>query len=103
MKERDLSFNFVCFFHQEQLNQFKTQTQQELENNTTNYQDLHGGLARYKASLAAVDDIGKSENENRAMLLPLTQSLYVAGQPINSSKLLVDIGTVSDANDSIFK
>ncbi len=93
----------VGFIYQEQLNQLKTQTQQELQNNTASYAALQTGLARYKASLAAADDIGQIGDEKRKMLLPLTQSLYVAGQPINSSKLLVDIGTVSGSGNSIFK
>ncbi len=91
----DLSLSLVAFpHHQEQLNQLKAQTQQELQNNMASFTALRSGLARYKASLAAVDDIGQKGDSKQKMLVPLTQSLYVAGHSINSSKLLVDIGTV---------
>ncbi len=63
---------------------------------------LRSGLMRYKVSLAAIDEIGEKGDEKQKMLVPLTQSLYVAGQSINSSKLLLDIGTVRGREGCIF-
>ncbi len=99
-----LSLSLVGFLYQEQLNQLKAQTQQELQNNMASYTALRSGLARYKVSLAVVDDIGQKGDAKQKMLVPLTQSLYVAGHSINSSKLLVDIGTVrGSSGGAVFK
>jgi prefoldin alpha subunit len=76
----------------EQLNQLKTQHQEEVQSLTANYAALRDGMARYQEAKAAVGAMGRKA-EGREILVPLTQSLYVPGKVIDGDTLLVDIGT----------
>ncbi|KAG5192951.1 Prefoldin subunit-domain-containing protein [Tribonema minus] len=76
----------------EQLNQLKTQHQEEVQTLTANYAALRDGLARYQEAKSAVEAMGRKA-EGREILVPLTQSLYVPGKVIEGDKFLVDIGT----------
>jgi prefoldin alpha subunit len=76
----------------EQLNQLKTQHQEEVQSLTANYAALRDGMARYQEAKVAVGAMGRKA-EGREILVPLTQSLYVPGKVIDGDTLLVDIGT----------
>lgn len=76
----------------EQLNQMKTQNEEEVQTLTGNFVKLRDAQARFSESISAVEALG-NKVEDREILVPLTQSLYVPGKVIEANKMMVDIGT----------
>lgn len=76
----------------DQLNQLKTRHEQEIQNYNAQYGDMRQLESRFRESRKALEVIAEGPEE-RSMLVPLTQSLYVPGQILDSDKVLVDIGT----------
>lgn len=78
----------------DQLNQLKQQHEQEIQNYNSQHSDMKVLEGRFRESRNALDVIASDPNaEGRAMLVPLTQSLYVPGEALDADKVLVDIGT----------
>lgn len=78
----------------EQLNQLKQQHEQEIQNYKAQHDDIRQLESRFRDARTALDVIADDPNaEGRSMLVPLTQSLYVAGEILDAGKVLVDIGT----------
>ena len=76
----------------DQLNQLKTQHEQELNSLRARHGDLTQAEGRFRQSKDALAAISKAD-EGKAMLVPLTQSLYVPGRLCDTDKLLVELGT----------
>ncbi|PRP85730.1 prefoldin subunit 5 [Planoprotostelium fungivorum] len=76
----------------EQLNTFKQQFEEEVQVLSNSWQQLKLASARFTDSKDALSAI-KTENEGKAMLVPLTTSLFVPGQLTNTEQVLIDIGT----------
>lgn len=77
----------------EQLDQVKQREESRLHALSTRYQALRGAAARIAASQQAVSEF--RSNQNAAVLVPLTESVYVPGTtpPQASSSFLVELGT----------
>ncbi|KAI1435044.1 prefoldin [Xylaria sp. CBS 124048] len=78
----------------QQLTQVKSQLDQELEHLTSSFTQLQSAQVKFRDCLRCVQG-GKSSalQENKSVLVPLTNSLYVSGTLTNTSHVLVDIGT----------
>eukprot|EP00904_Undaria_pinnatifida_P007906 jgi/Undpi1/4245/HiC_scaffold_16.g07611.m1 len=76
----------------EQLNQMKTQHEEEVQTLTGNFTKLRDAQARFTESISAVESLG-GKVEGKEILVPLTQSLYVPGTVVEANKMLVDVGT----------
>ncbi|KAI0882675.1 Prefoldin alpha subunit [Annulohypoxylon maeteangense] len=79
----------------QQLSQVKKQLDEELEHLTSSFAQLHAAQAKFRDCLRCVQDKNKSPalRENNAILVPLTNSLYVRGSLSSASHVVVDIGT----------
>lgn len=64
----------------------------ELKGFIANYEQLKDAQQKFADSAAAIQGL-PTGSEERAMLVPLTSSLFVPGVMRGDSKLLVDIGT----------
>ncbi|KAI1160571.1 prefoldin [Nemania serpens] len=78
----------------QQLTQVKNQLDQELEHLTTSFTQLQAAQSKFRDCLRCVQG-GKSPalKENKPVLVPLTNSLYVGGTLSSASHVLVDVGT----------
>ncbi|KAI1369479.1 prefoldin [Xylaria arbuscula] len=78
----------------QQLTQVKNQLDQELEHLTSSFTQLQAAQAKFRDCLRCVQG-GKSPalQENKAILVPLTNSLYVSGTLSSASHVIVDVGT----------
>ncbi|CAM9262696.1 unnamed protein product [Ectocarpus fasciculatus] len=76
----------------EQLNQMKTQHEEEVQTLSGNFMKLRDAQARFSESISAVEALG-SKTEDKEILVPLTQSLYVPGRIVEADKMMVDVGT----------
>ncbi|CAM9906973.1 unnamed protein product [Scytosiphon promiscuus] len=76
----------------EQLNQMKTQHEEEVQNLSGNFVKLRDAQARFSESITAVEALG-TKVEDKEILVPLTQSLYVPGRIVEADKMMVDVGT----------
>ncbi|TRX98195.1 hypothetical protein FHL15_000840 [Xylaria flabelliformis] len=78
----------------QQLTQVKNQLDQELEHLTSSFTQLQAAQAKFRDCLRCVQG-GKSSalQENKPILVPLTNSLYVGGTLASASHVLVDVGT----------
>lgn len=76
----------------DQLNNLKTQHEQELNSLSARHGDLKQAEGRFRQSKDALNAISK-DDEGKRMLVPLTQSLYVPGKLCDTDKLLVELGT----------
>ncbi|KAI1214014.1 Prefoldin alpha subunit [Annulohypoxylon truncatum] len=79
----------------QQLSQVKKQLDEELEHLTSSFAQLHAAQAKFRDCLRCVQDKNKSPalRENKSILVPLTNSLYVGGILSSASHVVVDIGT----------
>ncbi|KAF3060017.1 putative prefoldin subunit 5 [Daldinia childiae] len=79
----------------QQLSQVKKQLDEELEHLTSSFTQLHAAQSKFRECLRCVQDKNKSPalRENNAILVPLTNSLYVRGTLADASHVVVDIGT----------
>ncbi|ESX00752.1 hypothetical protein HPODL_00168 [Ogataea parapolymorpha DL-1] len=75
----------------EQILEFKRQLNGELEHLETSYQALKTAQAKYQDCGDNVQRI--NANDKKALLVPLTSSLYVPGKVKDSDKFLIDVGT----------
>ena len=76
----------------EQLNQLKSQFENELKQFTTSYSGLKEAQTRFTNSNLALNEL-KPENKNKDILVPLTSSIYIPGKLNNINNVLVEIGT----------
>ncbi|KAK6064442.1 byr1-binding protein bob1 [Seiridium cupressi] len=77
-----------------QLSQVKKQLDEELEHLTTSFTQLAAAQSKFRECLRCVQG-GKSPalEENKSILVPLTNSLYVRGKLASASHVIVDVGT----------
>ncbi|KFH42669.1 prefoldin subunit-like protein [Hapsidospora chrysogenum ATCC 11550] len=78
----------------EQLAQVKKQLDEELEHLTQSFSQLHGAQNKFRDCLRTVQHRkNASADSSNAVLVPLTNSLYVRGELTNTERVLVDVGT----------
>lgn len=77
----------------EELNQIKQQEESRLQALTNRYAQLRAAAARLNASQNAIAELAPSSSEGKAVMVPLTESVYVPGTLKDTNKLLVEIGT----------
>ncbi|KAL1916208.1 uncharacterized protein VTP21DRAFT_5825 [Calcarisporiella thermophila] len=75
-----------------QLQQIKTQLEEELSHLTNSYAQLRSAQAKFVDCGESVKMLSQSDAE-RPILVPLTSSLYVPGAIADVEKVIVDIGT----------
>ena len=75
-----------------QMQQIKQQLEQEIQYLTESLQQLSMANARFLESQRSCRVL-TSDNEGKEILVPLTTSLYVPGQLVDTSRVLLDIGT----------
>ena len=76
----------------DQLNQLKSQHEQELNQLRERHSSLKQAEGRFRQSKDALAAISK-DDEGKSMLVLLTQSLYVPGKLCDVDSLLVELGT----------
>ncbi|PHH91746.1 hypothetical protein CDD83_10450 [Cordyceps sp. RAO-2017] len=78
----------------QQLAQVKKQLDEELGHLTSSYAQLHGAQNKFKDCLQCVTSQSMvSDEAQKSILVPLTNSLYVRGELAKSDTVLVDVGT----------
>ncbi|KZL68962.1 alpha subunit [Colletotrichum incanum] len=77
----------------QQLSQVKKQLEEELEHLTTSFAQLHSAQAKFKECLRCVKSRPGSQDGEKSVLVPLTNSLYVRGELSDPKHVIVDIGT----------
>ncbi|KAI9899590.1 hypothetical protein N3K66_006051 [Trichothecium roseum] len=77
----------------QQLSQVKKQLDEELEHLTSSFAQLHQAQNKFKECLRCVEARATAKKENKSVLVPLTNSLYVNGELSNADSVLVDVGT----------
>ncbi|MCJ1357395.1 MAG: subunit of tubulin prefoldin [Icmadophila ericetorum] len=89
-----------------QLGGVKKQLDDELEHLTISFNKLRAAQARFRECLKSMKDGVSTEFAGKAILVPLTTSLYVHGHLANTENVLIDVGTgfyveksVNDARD----
>ncbi|ETS86809.1 hypothetical protein PFICI_00637 [Pestalotiopsis fici W106-1] len=77
-----------------QLSQVKKQLDEELEHLTTSFTQLAAAQSKFRECLRCVQG-GKSPTleDDKSILVPLTNSLYVRGKLASASHVIVDVGT----------
>lgn len=76
-----------------QLADVKQQLEQELEHLSESFQKLRQAQTKFQQCGHTVKITSKAENEDKEILVPLTNSLYVPGRTANIDKYIVDVGT----------
>ncbi|ORY56683.1 prefoldin subunit [Pseudomassariella vexata] len=78
----------------QQLSQVKKQLDEELEHLTSSFTQLHAAQSKFRECLRCVQG-GKTPalEENKDILVPLTNSLYVRGKLSSGTHVIVDVGT----------
>jgi prefoldin alpha subunit len=76
----------------QQLVQLKEQLEQQIEQFSSNFQDLQMAISGFHSSGMAIEDLSK-QKEGKEILVPLTSSLYVSGTLGDPNRVMVDIGT----------
>jgi len=82
----------------EELNQLRNQEEQRLQALTNKYGMLRQAAARLNHSKKAVSELKKSsssssEGEDREVMVPLTESVYVPGKMKDTNRLMLELGT----------
>ncbi|KAK7205691.1 Prefoldin [Myxozyma melibiosi] len=77
----------------QQLSEVKSQLEQELEHLTQSFQKLRQAQAKFQECIVSVEKTTKAENKGKAILVPLTSSLYVPGTIEDVENVIVDVGT----------
>ncbi|KAI0012870.1 putative prefoldin subunit 5 [Xylariaceae sp. FL0662B] len=78
----------------QQLGQVKKQLDDELEHLTSSFTQLHAAQSRFRECLRCVQgDKSSALQENKSILVPLTNSLYVRGNLCDAFHVMVDVGT----------
>jgi len=75
-----------------QLIEVKRQLEEELTHLTTSFTQLKQAQAKFKACMDNVKEI-KPQNQNKTILVPLTNSLYMPGKLCDYENVIVDVGT----------
>ncbi|EQC38052.1 prefoldin, alpha subunit [Saprolegnia diclina VS20] len=76
----------------EQLNNLKTQFEQELQQLTSSFSGLREAQTRFADSKGALQAL-EPTNLGKKVLVPLTSSMFVPGKLSNVKSVLVDVGT----------
>jgi len=76
----------------EQLQQYKQQHEEELQQMKTQLQSLYDAQSRYLNAKSCLRDICSSP-EGSTVLVPLNNSLYVPGKSYDQKKVIVELGT----------
>eukprot|EP00357_Protocruzia_adherens_P037712 CAMPEP_0115037104 /NCGR_PEP_ID=MMETSP0216-20121206/42564_1 /TAXON_ID=223996 /ORGANISM="Protocruzia adherens, Strain Boccale" /LENGTH=107 /DNA_ID=CAMNT_0002417149 /DNA_START=45 /DNA_END=365 /DNA_ORIENTATION=- len=76
----------------QQLVAVKKQLDSEMQQLTTSFQQLRQAQVRYKDSKTILDNLN-SQNQDKEILIPLTNSLYVPGTLENVNSVTVEVGT----------
>ncbi|KXJ92045.1 prefoldin [Microdochium bolleyi] len=81
----------------QQLSQVKKQLDEEIEHLTSSFTQLHAAQAKFRECLRCVGapKLGAPPalQNDKSVLVPLTNSLYVRGTLTNADHVLVDVGT----------
>ncbi|GES89550.1 prefoldin-domain-containing protein [Rhizophagus clarus] len=72
-----------------QLAEIKKQLEEELAHLTASFEKLKQAQIRFQDCIDSV----KTIKEGKDILVPLTQSLYVPGELVDTDKVMVDVGT----------
>ncbi|KZW03202.1 prefoldin subunit 5 [Exidia glandulosa HHB12029] len=75
-----------------QLADVRRQLNQELEMLTNSYAQLRAAQSKFKACIESVAEITPN-NQDKSILVPLTNSLYVPGTLADTEHVVVDVGT----------
>ncbi|THU87881.1 Prefoldin alpha subunit [Dendrothele bispora CBS 962.96] len=75
-----------------QLTEVRKQIEEELNHLTNSFAQLKQAQAKFKSCIENVGEVN-AKNSGKAILVPLTNSLYVPGKVCDSEHVLVDIGT----------
>ncbi|KAH7359106.1 prefoldin [Plectosphaerella cucumerina] len=77
----------------QQLSQVKKQLEEELEHLTSSFAQLHAVQGKFRECLRLVKARAGSSEDERNVLVPLTNSLYVRGELSDPKRVIVDVGT----------
>ncbi|KAH7026438.1 Prefoldin [Microdochium trichocladiopsis] len=81
----------------QQLSQVKKQLDEEIEHLTSSFTQLHAAQAKFRECLRCVgapkQGASPALQNDKSVLVPLTNSLYVRGTLTNADHVLVDVGT----------
>ncbi|KAF9869420.1 byr1-binding protein bob1 [Colletotrichum karsti] len=77
----------------QQLSQVKKQLEEELEHLTSSFAQLHSAQAKFRECLRCVKARPGSDEGEKSVLVPLTNSLYVRGELSDPKHVIVDVGT----------
>ncbi|KAI0641679.1 Prefoldin alpha subunit [Trametes maxima] len=75
-----------------QLADVRRQLEEELTHLSNSYAQLRQAQAKFRACIENVGQV-KSENKDKTILVPLTNSLYVPGKLHDTEHVIVDVGT----------
>jgi prefoldin alpha subunit len=76
----------------QQLQAVRQQLDEEIQVLTRSFAKLRQAQMKFGESIEALRSINSS-SENKSLLVPLTNSLYVSGELENSNTVIVDVGT----------
>ncbi|CAH7682326.1 putative prefoldin subunit 5 [Phakopsora pachyrhizi] len=76
----------------DQLASVKEQLSQELVQLTNSFGQLKGAIAKFNGGIEAIRSI-RSKSNDQTILVPLTLSFYVPGKMIDTSRVMLDVGT----------
>ncbi|KXT06413.1 hypothetical protein AC578_6067 [Pseudocercospora eumusae] len=77
----------------QQLSQVKKQLDDEVQHLTTSYQNLRTAQQKFRECKTSIDNGVAKSASDKALLVPLTSSLYVPGTLADTETVLVDVGT----------
>jgi len=77
----------------EQLELLKNDMEEEIQQASVQFSQLRSLIERFAGAKAALEVATKPENLGKPMLVPVTGSVFAAGQVSAIDKVLVDIGT----------
>ncbi|PFH49183.1 hypothetical protein AMATHDRAFT_63693 [Amanita thiersii Skay4041] len=75
-----------------QLADVRKQLEEELNHLTNSFAQLKQAQAKFKSCVKNVQEL-KSQNKDKTILVPLTNSLYVPGRLCDVEYVIVDVGT----------
>ncbi|KXT17874.1 hypothetical protein AC579_5954 [Pseudocercospora musae] len=77
----------------QQLSQVKKQLDDEVQHLSTSYQNLRTAQQKFRECKTSIDTGVAKSASGKALLVPLTSSLYVPGVLADTKTVLVDVGT----------
>jgi prefoldin alpha subunit len=77
----------------DELNQLQQQEESTLQALSGRYAALRQALGRINQGVVALSDLGCTANDGKQVMVPLTESVYVAGKIRDSNRHLVELGT----------